>query len=141
MPNLTQAPFLSPLVGNMTIETASAWWTWFQSVRDFIVGYSSESTTSGDLKMNTTYIANGGVLITGTIPAKFNVNDTIQVIGKGVGGWKIQLNPGQIIHGTSNTSSGGSLSSTGQYNTVTLKGITADTELAVVSFTGTLTYA
>lgn len=138
---LTPAPTQQPLVGSMTLAPASAWWTWYDLLWRYVVGFSMTSIADTAAQTNVSYIAGGATLVTYTLPTALKVNDTVQVLGKGAGGWRIQLNTGQTIHGTSSTSSGGSLSSTNRYNTVTLKVITQDTELVVVSQVGTLTYA
>ena len=139
---LTPAPIQSPLVGNAMIIGGSAWSTWFQLLRDWVLGFNNTATSSGDAKMNEVYISDSVSLLTLTLPSRFAVGDTFQILGQGAGGWEIQLNTGQFIRGgASTTSSGGTISSTNRYDTMTLKVKVKDTELAVVSHEGTLTYA
>lgn len=138
---LTPAPFRSPLSGSTVIDPAGPWWTWFELLRGYVLGFSNEPDADIQAQMNIAYIANGVGLVTLTLPERLKVNDYIQVMGKGAGGWRIQLNSGQIIRGTSSTTSGGTLSSNNRYDSVTLKVMTTDAELSVVSQVGTLTYA
>lgn len=137
---LTPAPIQEKFVNNAL--NSQAWVTWFQLMWRYVRGFSAESTLDTTLEINTTYYANSSSLVNFTLPARFNKNDVIQIIGKGSGGWKILQNAGQTIHGTSSTTTGvsGSLASSSRYNTVTLKGLTDNTELSVVSYTGVLTY-
>ncbi len=134
----TPAPINERL--NNDVKTSPAWVSWFKLVRLYIQGFYAESAASTDILVNTTYIADSASLVTFTVPDRFDINDVIQVIGKGAGGWKVQLNSGQTITGNGTTTSGGSLASTNRYDSVTLKGISA-TQFAVISKVGTLTYA
>lgn len=138
---LYPAPIQDPLVGGLKVIGGSAWATWFDFVYRYLRGFSTTVDGDTSAQMNYTYIADSNLLLTLTLPEQLTVNDTIKVLGKGAGGWRIQLNSGQIIRGTSSTSSGGTLSSTNRYNTVILQVMTTDTELSVISQVGTLTYA
>lgn len=135
----TPAPIQEPL--NTNISQSPGWVSWFKLVRLYIQGFTSISDADQDLVTNTTFYATSSALQTFTVPSRFNVNDTIQVIGVGPGGWKIQLGVGQTIVGDGTTTSGGSLASTVYSDTVTLKGSVANTVLSITSKVGTLTYA
>lgn len=135
----TPAPIQSPL--NMDVFTSPAWVSWFKLIRLYIQGFTSVSDADQDLITNTTFYATSASLQTYTVPARFNVNDQIQVIGVGAGGWKIKLGVGQTIVGNGTTTSGGSLASTNRYDTVTLKGSLDSTQLSVIAKVGMLTYA
>lgn len=138
---LTPAPTNSPIVGTQTITPASAWYTWFDLIWRYIQGFYTQSDQDQTMQTSVTYIATATLLQTFTVPSRFGVNDTLQIIGSGAGGWLLQLGTGQTIHGDGDTTSGGSLASTNRYDTVTLKGTVKDTELAIVAKVGTLTYA
>lgn len=139
--SLTPAPTNAALIENKTIVTAGAWWTWFDLVRQYINGFSSLSDANQDIEPNVTYISTSAVPQVFTVPSRFDVNQTFQIIGTGAGGWVIQLGVGQFIRGDGTTTSGGSLASTNRYDTVTLKGSVLNTELSITSKVGTLTYA
>lgn len=99
--------------------------------------------TSQAMAVSGGYIANNAGVVTLTLPATAALGDTVQVLGKGAGGWLIAQNAGQTIHfGISNTTTGagGSLASTQRYNCVRLRCITANTDWIVTGeVQGTLT--
>lgn len=100
---------------------------------------SATGSASVSASSNTIYRATGGSLQTFTLPAAGQVDDVIQVIGVGAGGWKITQNASQTIRiGPSVTTSGtgGFLQSTNQYDTVTLKCTTGTTGWRVIDYTG-----
>lgn len=135
----TPAPVQEPL--EIDVTKSQGWVSWFKLIRLYIHGFTSVSDADQDLVTNTTFYATSASLQTFTMPSRFNVNDTIQVIGVGSGGWKIQLGVGQTIVGGGTTTSGGSLASTVYSDTVTLKGSVTSSVLSVTSKVGTLTYA
>lgn len=97
--------------------------------------------TSVSLAVNTRYVLNNAGLVTATLPSTFALGDTFEVVGKGAGGWKVAQASGQTIHssfGSTTTGTGGSLSSTNQYDRLILTGITANTDLSA-NPTGSLT--
>lgn len=92
------------------------------------------------------YQANGGSLITLTLPTSAQLGDEIQIMGKGAGGWTITYTTGQqIIFGNQSTTvTSGSLSSSNQYDCCTLRCMTASTTapiFQVVDAVGNLTVA
>lgn len=122
---------------------ATNWQTWFTQMWLFMRGGTFVSST-GDASMvaNTAYTSFPAALTTYTLPTRFAVGDTFQVIGSGAGGWVIAQNAlQQIFYPPTATSVGvgGSIASTNRYDTVTLQAIYADTTLSVVAQTGTLT--
>jgi hypothetical protein len=103
-----------------------------------------QTTSSVTMTANTGYTSDDGAsLVTFTLPTTSAIGDWVEINGKGSGLWTIAQASGQQIVGKISTTSGasGSLSSTGQYNCVRLRCITANTiwVLASVQSTG-LTY-
>lgn len=95
--------------------------------------------TTQALKQNTGYTANNGALVTLTLPVKANYGSTIEVVGKGAGGWLIAQNASQMIHYisvTTTTGVGGSLASTARYDSVKLLCTVADLEWTVIASEG-----
>jgi hypothetical protein len=108
-----------PQFGNVTLTlTGIAGFKW-----NVVTG------TTQNMIPNNGYIANSGSLVTLNLPATSIVGDEIDVIGKGSGGWLIQCGAGQtIILGTDTSSSGGSLASMRQNDSIYLVCTSADTE-------------
>jgi hypothetical protein len=78
---------------------------------------------------NNGYILNNAALVTATLPASSAVGDFVWIVGKGLGGWRIQCNVNQTIHfGNRDTSMGGALDSTNQYDAIQLMCTAADTD-------------
>lgn len=94
-----------------------------------------EVTTSTVMDYNNGYVANGGSLVTLTLPDIAPQFSVIWVIGKGIGGWSIAQNAGQTIYygnATTTPGAGGSISSTLQRDCITLMCITENTEWQVM---------
>jgi hypothetical protein len=84
--------------------------------------------TSATMVVGTNYIANNSGVVSLTMPATAAIGDIIRVHGKGAGGWTINCNGGQTIKvGSASTTSGGFVSSSGQYDVVEITCITANT--------------
>lgn len=101
-----------------------------------------EKTTPDVLVSSQGVIANSASLLTLTLPTTASIGDTFLVCGKGAGGWSIAQNAGQTIHFNSTsttTGTGGSLSSTAQYNAIKLICTTDNTEFTVLSSEGNIT--
>lgn len=95
--------------------------------------WTTVTGTASNTNVLSSYITNNAGLVTLTLPANFAVGDSIRVIGFGAGGWRVQANTGDIIHyGSQVTSAAGSLSSAGQYDTLWLFGVVANTEWTVM---------
>lgn len=104
-----------------------------------LLPYTDVSGTSQAMAVNHEYTASNASLVTLTLPSTAAVGSVIIVNGKGGGLFKIAQNAGQIIHlGSTFTTTGvtGSLSSTLQFDSITLKCITADTVFMVQSSVG-----
>ena len=92
---------------------------------------------------NTGYTANRATLITFTLPAIIAYGTVFEIVGKGIGLWRIAQNAGQTVHfGKINTTvgAGGSITSTLQYDTISILCSVANTEFTVRSCFGDLTY-
>jgi len=103
---------------------------------------TEETTISANLEINKGVIANNVALVTLTLPTTASVGDTLEVVGKGAGGWLIAQNAGQSIHFISSTTTvgvGGSLASSQQYDAIKMVCTVADTEFTVVSSSGNIT--
>ena len=78
--------------------------------------------------VNTRYIVANAGQTTITLPATFAIGDVVIIKGLGAGGWILAANTGDTIQiGSSATSSGGSLTSANQYDTVCVSGLVANT--------------
>ncbi|TAL08496.1 MAG: hypothetical protein EPO02_12740 [Nitrospirae bacterium] len=98
--------------------------------------------TSQAAAVNNGYIISNAGQTTVTLPATAAEGSVFAVQGKGAAGWILQANTGQVVHlGSSATSSAGSLTSTNQWDSVTIVCVTANTTFAVTSVIGNLTVA
>ena len=104
--------------------------------------WNEVTLAAANMAVDNGYIANNAGLVTLTLPAVATVGDTIEVTGKGAGGWLIAQNAGQTIYfGTSTTTTGvgGSLASTAQRDSIKLVCVTANNDWNVLSSIGTIT--
>lgn len=95
------------------------------------------------IAINTGYTANFATLVTFTLPTPAAYGSITEIVGKGVGLWKIAQNANQMIHFggvTTTTGVGGSLAAILQYDTVRLVCTVADLEWTVTNAVGNLTY-
>jgi hypothetical protein len=100
------------------------------------------SGTTQTAVVNNGYIISNASQTTVTIPATVAEGSVIGVAGKGAAGWILAANTGQTIHfGSSATSSGGSLTSTNQWDNVIVLCVTANTTFTVIQVQGILTVA
>lgn len=118
--------------GTITIATSGGGLTW-----------TDVTSTSATMAVENGYIADNAGLVTLTMPTTAAIGDVIHVLGKGAGGWTIVYGASQIIHfgNTTTTVTSGSLSSTNQWDCVTLRCVTANTTWTVQSAVGNLTVA
>lgn len=124
----------------LTSAGPSALPTWSNPIGGVIVNQNSSSVIMATGTQY--YINNGASLVTLTLPAAAAVGDTYYIIGGSSGGWKIAQQAGQTIHfdNTATTAGvGGSIASTGQYQNITIKCITANTTFTVFDAVGSLT--
>ena len=93
-------------------------------------GWTEVTGTSQTMVADGGYIANNAGLVTLTLPATATQGTSINVIGKGAGGWKIAQTAGQNIQIGSSASTvgvGGSVASSNQFDSVCLICTTANT--------------
>lgn len=96
--------------------------------------------TTQAMTTNNGYIANNASLVTLTLPSTFAIGDVIEILGKGAGLWSIAQNASQTIHfgtSTSTAGTGGAVTATNQYDCLSLRCITANTDLEVLGSQGT----
>ena len=126
----------------LTSNGASALPSW-QNASSSVFPWTDVTTTSQSMAINNGYTANNAGLVTLTLPSTAAYGSIVRVSGKGAGGWTIAQNSGQTIHfGSVNTTTGtgGSLSSTLQYDTVESLCSTANTDWTVQFSIGNITY-
>ena len=97
--------------------------------------WSVVTTSPIMMASNIGYITNSSGMISLVLPTSSNVGDEISIVGQGSGGWRIiQGNTQSINIGNTQTTPGssGSVSSTNQYDGLTLVCITANIEWTLV---------
>jgi hypothetical protein len=118
--------------GSITINSSGAGLTW-----------TDVTGATQTLAVNNGYTSNdASTLVTFTLPTTAAYGSVMAVVGKATGLWTIAQNSGQTIHfGSSNTTTGtgGSLSSTKQYDVVYLLCTIANTDFTVLQSIGNLT--
>lgn len=117
--------------GSITIAATGAGFTWTE-----VLG------TSQSMAVENGYIANNVALVTLTLPATGVIGDTIEIIGKGAGLYRIAQNAGQSINFISTTTTvgvGGSLTAIEQFDSIEIVCTTANTGWTVFSSTGNFT--
>lgn len=120
---------------NPSFQAVPGGFTWV----DVVTGTQTIAASTG-------YVTDNATLVTYTLPATAVLGATFRVLGGtlGAGGWTIAQNAGQAIHfgtSTTTTGTGGSLSSTNQYDNVECVAIVAggSTIWEVVASVGNLT--
>ena len=108
-----------------------------------VVVTASIAGTSQNAAVNTRYIVANAGQTTITLPGTFAIGDVVIIKGLGAAGWILTATAGDTIqYGSSATSSGGTLTSANQYDTVTVSGLVANTTWSVdYSLTSGLTVA
>lgn len=95
--------------------------------------WTNVTGTSQAMAPNSGYVADNAGLVTLTLPASSVLGDEAAVVGKGAGGWLIQCGGGQtIVVGNATTTSGGTVASTHQRDSIYLVCTTANTEWTVL---------
>lgn len=96
--------------------------------------YVSVAGTTQAASVNTIYLIANASQTTVTLPATAAIGQVVGVDGLGAGGWIITANTGQTIHiGQTATSVAGTVTSAGNYNSVLLRCIAANTTWSMVS--------
>ena len=104
-----------------------------------IMSWTEVTGTSQAMAVGNGYIANNASLITFTLPATAVIGDSLRVVGKGAGGWKIAQNATQqIVVGklSATVGTGGSIASTHQSDCIELRCITSGTATIWESVSG-----
>jgi hypothetical protein len=98
------------------------------------IGWTDVTGVSQAMVADNGYTANNGSLVTFTLPATAAYGTGLAVIGKGAGGWKINVGSGQNIQvgSLSTTVSTGSVASTNQFDVINLVCTTANTTWTVL---------
>lgn len=137
----------TPVVGTITVSGNLSVTTGAGTLALATTGFGNFSwndvsgTTQAAAGNNGYIISNAGQT-TVTIAAVVTEGSIVAVAGKGAAGWILQANTGQTIHyGNVATSSAGSLTSTNQWDSVTVLCVTANTTFAVIASQGSLTAA
>lgn len=135
---------------NIPISCQSNFWGTQQLTNGGVQGVNSTTITEVNI-VETNFVANAstsiaipaapkqaiittaGTLTTITLPTSFSVGNHFCVQGQGSGLWKINAGTGRTIQFLgSATSSGGSISASGQYDVVRLIGVVANSTWSVV---------
>lgn len=124
--------------GNVMTSDGTNW----TSSAPLYLKYNNVAGTTQAAAINSGYVISNAAQTTVTLPATAALGSVFAVQGKGAAGWILQANTGQVINlGSSPTSSAGSLTSTNQWDSVTIVCVTANTTFAVTSVVGNLTVA
>jgi hypothetical protein len=118
-------------VGNFLLQIPSSTWV-------------DVAGTPQALAANSGYVTDhGATKVVYTLPTTCSVGIILEVAGKSSGGWQITQSAGQNINlgnQTTSTGTGGSLSSSNQYDYVKLLCITANLQFLVIGAVGNLTF-
>lgn len=123
-------------------ETGTEIWAAYNTLTSSAsIPYVDVTGTTQQIAVNTKYKANNVALITLTLPTSAALGEQVFVRGYGTGGWKVAQNASQVIHGSSDTTTGtgGSLASQTRYDCVTLECVVANNEWLIINQRGTLT--
>jgi hypothetical protein len=118
--------------GSITISASGGGFTW-----------TDVSGTSQAMSVANGYIADNAGLVTFTLPTTAAIGDTVIIVGKGAGGWKVTYTTSQqiIIGSSASTATTGNIASTNQYDSVTLTCITANNVFSARGVQGNITVA
>lgn len=114
--------------GSITVNSVGGGTTW-----------TDVSGVSQAIAADNSYTANNAGLVTLTLPASMAYGSVVEICGKGTGGWKLAQQAGQqIFYGSSSTTlgAGGSIASTGQYDSIKILCTVADTTFTVIAAVG-----
>ncbi len=104
--------------------------------------WTEETSTPVNMTVNSNYIANKTTLVTFNVPASVAQGSTFWVANKGTGLFAIQMNTGQVLnYNQTPTTSGGSITATGQYDSIQILCLTADVLFTVIADEGVLIVA
>lgn len=118
--------------GSITISSTGGGFTW-----------TDVTGTSQAMSVNNGYVADNAGLVTLTLPTTAAIGDTVVIVGKGAGGWKVTYTTSQqiIIGSSSSTVTSGNIASTNQYDCITLTCVTANNIFVGRGVQGNITIA
>jgi hypothetical protein len=118
--------------GTVTINASGGGVTW-----------TDVTGTSQAMAVSNGYIADNASLVTLTLPTTAAIGDTVIIVGKGAGGWKVTYTTGQQIQvgSTASTLTTGNIASTNQWDGITLVCVTANNIWAARAVQGNITVA
>lgn len=135
-------PLAAPAVNGYVLSCTTAGVMFWAATGGSGITWTDQTTTPVTIATSNGYITDNAGLVTLNMPANAAVGDTFLIVGKGAGGWLLQMNTGQIANmGSSPTSSAGSLASTNRYDCAELVCVTANTTFVVRSSIGNITVA
>ncbi|HLX54279.1 MAG TPA: hypothetical protein VKR58_10075 [Aquella sp.] len=94
------------------------------------IGWTNVTGTTQQMVADSAYVADNAGLVTLTLPATAAFGTAIVVLGRGAGGWSIAQNSGQNIQVgsvSSTVGASGSVSSTNQWDSITMICVAANT--------------
>lgn len=107
--------------GSITISASASGLSW-----------STIAGTTQAASVNNGYIVGNAAQTTITLPTTFAIGEVVIIKGFGAGGWILTANAGDTIRiGQTATSAGGTLTSAGNFDTVYVTGIVANTNWSV----------
>lgn len=101
-------------------------------------GYGwSEITGDTPALVKHAYICNGAVVLTITLPSTFALGDTVFIVGKGIGGWRVEPNTGDIIYHLSDSANDTQYFESGDPRTcIRIHAITSNSEWEITKVEG-----
>lgn len=126
------SPALATLTAGTGISITNGAGTITIDVSGSGLAWSTIAGTSQNAAVNNGYVVGNAAQTTITLPATFAVGDVVIIKGFGAAGWILAANTGDTIQlGQSATSSGGTLTSAANFDTVQVTGIVANTTWSV----------
>lgn len=105
----------------------------FASMSGGGITWNNVAGTTQAAAVNNGYVIGNASQTTVTLPATAALGSEVAIAGKGAGGWILTANGGQTIQmGASATSSGGSITSSNQWDTIVVVCVTANTTWVVL---------
>lgn len=106
------------------------------------VVWNDVAGTTQTAVVNNGYIISNAGATTVTLPTTAPEGSVFAIAGKGAAGWVLQMAAGQTMHvGSSASSVAGSVTSTNQYDSITLVCVTANVTFVAIGGWGNLTVA
>lgn len=132
------------IVGSGGITTSGSGSTLTITGSGTAVTWNNVTGTTQAMAVNNGYVSNAGAsLVTFTLPTTAAIGDEVSIMGSGSGLFTIAQNSGQTIHangGDSTTGVGGTVSSSGQYDSITLRCNVANTDFVLYRSTGNFNF-